>query len=405
MDQSPKGRDIETLYGDAEAIIARGKQIKTLGDRMISSADMLKKLKDGATGQKGLAVEKLQDKVGDCYEDLHKAGERYQPTGPVLIEYGTELASTQPLIKTDVSNCEELWATYQAKSGAADDADPGFRLPDLTPPTDEEKTARDKEDKAFAAAKAEAQQAYDAWKEEAERFDTHYDTWEEAFDKAADGVGDATHGNISDGFWDNVDGFVAGVMKVLSIAGIILGILAIIVGGPLIGALAAIVAVATLALTIYQKVRGDASWGDLALAVVGVIPIGKLGVFFKDGAKFSTALKTVAKESPLNLGKQFSTVIGESSTIFGAASRGFTRGGGGFAGLWRGARGMAKQMNGDGTFTITNAIARAVTGKSTKEIAKVDFGDPFEVYDLYKGTVDAVKGLPGYANNLIGRGW
>lgn len=401
MDQSPKGRDIEKLTGDGAAIIARGKQITTLGDQMISAAALLKKLADGATGQKGLAVDKLQDKVGESYDELKKAGERYQPTGPVLVAYGEAVSSAKPSIAAAVSNCEDLWATYQAKLGAADDADPGMRLPDLTA-TDAEKTQRAKEDAAFADAKAAATTAYNNWKEEAEVFDSRYDTWEDAFEKAADGVGKATEGNISDGFWDNMDGFVAGVLKVLSIVGIILAIVAIVIGGPILAALVAIVAVATLALTIYQKVRGDASWGDLALAVVGVIPIGKLGVLFKGGSTFSS-LGALAKGSPLNVAASMRTVSGGMRAVFAGGRSGFRRAGGGFAGVKRGAMGMFRQMNREGTLNGTNLVVRALTGKSTAEIGKLDFRDPFQMLEFGWRTVDAVKALPGYANNLIGR--
>ena len=64
MESSPRGRDIEYVDGNPEGIIKRGEAIKELGQKMLDSAQILKEIKnndfaDG--GQKGKAVEKLQD--------------------------------------------------------------------------------------------------------------------------------------------------------------------------------------------------------------------------------------------------------------------------------------------------------------------------------------------------------
>ncbi len=59
-------------------------------------------------------------------------------------------------------------------------------------------------------------------------------------------------GKVKDGFWDNLDGFVAGLQKVLSWAGLVVGVLAIIVGGPILALIGAVIGVFALAFTIYQ---------------------------------------------------------------------------------------------------------------------------------------------------------
>ena len=63
--QSPKGRWIEYVEGDAGSIVERGERIEQLGQSMIASADTLEQVKDGADGQRGLAVEKLREVVGE----------------------------------------------------------------------------------------------------------------------------------------------------------------------------------------------------------------------------------------------------------------------------------------------------------------------------------------------------
>lgn len=175
---------------------------------------------------------------------------------------------------------------------------------------------RQPEAEAQADADRAKQAAYDAWLEEANAFDAEYDTWEAAFERAASNVGEVLDGSIEDGFWDKVDGFVAGTLEVLKWVGLALAIAAIIVGGPLIAALSAIVAIATLALTIYQKARGDTGWKEVILATIGVIPFGSLG-------KMGTAKFADDALGGLLTGAGRSAIGTEISTIFGSGSSAF----------------------------------------------------------------------------------
>ncbi|WP_143143757.1 hypothetical protein [Agrococcus sp. Marseille-P2731] len=268
MDPSPKGRPIITVEGDPAAIKLRGTEIEELGTMMTNSATILKGLADGTDGLEGKAADKLREGVGDVHGTLKEAGELYTPTGPVVHAYGVALEADQPAINGHVANCETLWQTYLSLPGSVEARGTGgWGEPEADSPEAEAQAAEDE-------AK---QQAYDAWLTEATRFDTDYDSWETAFETAANDVGDALAGKIEDSFWDDLDGFVAGALKVLAVVGLVLAVVGLVIGGPILAALAAIVAVATLALTIYQYCRGDASKLDLALAIVGVIPFGSLG--------------------------------------------------------------------------------------------------------------------------------
>ncbi|MFJ6679781.1 hypothetical protein ACIQLK_11775 [Microbacterium sp. NPDC091382] len=267
MEHSPAGRTIETLEGDAETITRRGQRIGSIGNQMIASANVLQQLADDGGEQRGKAIDKIREIVGDTYEELRRAGEMYQPTGPVLVHYGNAVADAQPLIRAAVDACEDAWQRYHSAPGQT-----GERLfPALT----EEMQEQDAEDDE------RKRQLYDEFLSEARTFDGHVDTWENAFDAAVDGIGDVLDGSIEDGFWDNVDGVVEVVLQVLSVVAIIVAIAGIIIGGPLFALIGAIVGIATLLLTAYQVLRDDAGMDKLIIAAVGIIPFGKVGLLFK----------------------------------------------------------------------------------------------------------------------------
>lgn len=269
MQPSPKGRTIEYVEGDPDAIEKRGGEITTLGDQMLNSADLLEDIKNRALDgpdQKGKAIEKLRESIDDSYDILRQAGNLYQPVGPVIETYGSKLSTAQSLIKYYVDQAEGRWETYDALPG---DVEPrgsgGFLEPDEGSDEAKENAEEDKAKKA----------AYDEWKESADSFDRWYgdpdneDSWEEIFDNAVDGITDGMADSIKDSFWDAIGDF-------LSIAALVLGIVALFVGGWVIAAVALAVAAAYLAVTIIQYTLGEKSGWDIAFAALGVLPVGKL---------------------------------------------------------------------------------------------------------------------------------
>ena len=125
----------------------------------------------------------------------------------------------------------------------------------------------DKEEAAENQAKA---QAYQDFVEKATEFDTHYDTWEEAFETAANGIEDKTAGTIEDSAWSDWADVLKVVGTIVAIAALFTGIGALVWLGVAIG-------VAATAVTAMQMANGEANWGDLALAALTIIPVGKLG--------------------------------------------------------------------------------------------------------------------------------
>ena len=267
MPESPKGREIERLEGDGGAIVARGSAIESLGERMQRAADTLKLIADGQVGR-GDSLDAIKDQSADVHADLRKAGERYLPSGEVLRAYGEALIEVSTSLNAAVGDCESLWESVRTRAASVDEAG------DVPAGDDGSTTARDD---ATAGAEGDLSSAKSEWEAAARRFDGHYDTWDDAYDDAVNGLRDVNEDGVKDGFWDDALPFFEALVKVMEWAGLALLVLALVVGGPLIAALATIVAIVALLGTIVLFAKGRKDGKDLALAIVGVIPFGKLG--------------------------------------------------------------------------------------------------------------------------------
>lgn len=293
MPQSPRGRDIEHVDGTPSEIIARGTAIETLGIQMKASADTLEDIKNRAIDdgtQKGKAIEALRESVGDSYSTLREAGELYEPVGPVIRTYGEELEIVKPKLDGHADDCESLWLTFQSLPGEVEPRGTGGLFgPEEGSPEAEQQAEEDEAKKA----------AYDAWVAEAELFDADYDTWETAYDEAVNNIGDKMAGSIKDGFWE----FLEDLGQILSWAALIVGVAALIIGGPILAALALATALAYLAVTSIQYFGGKKSLLDVGLATLGVLPFGKLAGLTKLAHLNKLGLKAFGKAGLGNFAK------------------------------------------------------------------------------------------------------
>lgn len=332
MPDSPKGREIKHVEGNPSAIIKRGNEITTLGEQMETAATTLQRLRDSSVdgdGQKGKAIEALRDSIDDSYEKLFDAAKLYKPFGPVMTTYGQELDRCKPHLDSLADACEEAWSHYTSLPGSVDPRGTGG----LFQP-DEGSPEADKQAEEDAAKKA----AYDAWHSQAGSYDSWYDDWEDAFDTACGDVSDATSGKIKDSFWSDfadIMGWVA----------LVIGIVALIIGGPFLAALAALAGIIYLVAVIGQYANGEASLTDIALAGLAVLPFGKL-------AKLSTFTKLGNLTKLAQLGKN-----AQNFKILQKV------GGKGFLAL-KGFKSMPKLVNKDGLIGIyKNRGARSVLSK------------------------------------------
>ncbi|WP_344339891.1 hypothetical protein [Agrococcus versicolor] len=389
MDQSPGNRDIEKVSGEADVIMERGTQIETLGQLMASSASELEDIATGTTTLRGKAVDKLKEGIGEAYVELRNVAQMYEPTGPVVHAYGVALDDLKPKINTHVDTCETLWSTYDSLPGDREGRGTGGLFgPDEGSPEAAEQKAEDD-------AK---QEAYEAWETEAGLFDDDYEDWEAAFDLAAERVGTILDGSLKDSKWDMLDGFVADMLTVLKWVGIAVAVLGMIIGGPFLAALGAILALATLALTVYQVLRDDAGLTELAFAIVGVIPFGSIG---KGGGAF---LDDMLGGFPKGGLSGFARNAGDFAGSFSAFGRGFSRGLGQGGGLLNSLnRGIAGMQGNAGRFAdggFVNALTRLATGQNGSDLATLDWGGGIDIVKHSVGNADmatngqATGGLP-----------
>jgi hypothetical protein len=291
---SPKGRPVEIVLGNAGDIEDRGRQIVNLGAAMTDASSLLDRLVDTGADMEGEAVEKLREKARDVNKALGDAAGMYVGTGPYIRDYGSALATVKSLMASSVPEANSLWSTYQAKLSDWEDA---RALPTPEPADD----GSEPEDPAVEA-EGDKNAAYALWKAAGETFDEHFDRWEDAFDAAVDGIRGADDDWIKDSWKDNLDGFIDVALDVLAVAGLVLAVLVLVVGGPIVALLALAVGVLTLAGTLWQYSRGDASLLEVGIAVLGVIPFGAFGEFASGG--FTSGMRAWAgiSEGGLSIG-------------------------------------------------------------------------------------------------------
>lgn len=272
--QTPGGGNlIEHLRGDAGEIQTRGQQIVDLGADMSAAWRLISQLVDNGADMEGDAVDKLREVAGEVSGDLSKAAELYAAVGPHILTYGQELETSKSAIDPIVDDLIELWEAYYSLSRAADTAEGAVpREPDDDADADEQ-SSYDTANANAIAKRGLADDKYDEWVTRAGEYDTEWDSWHKAFDDAAKNIKEGFSGKIEDSWKDDLRGALEFLSNVLAVAGIVLAVLAIVVGGPIIAALAAIVAVATLAVALTRKLAfDDGSWVDVAFGVIGVIP-------------------------------------------------------------------------------------------------------------------------------------
>lgn len=391
MPPSPRGRTIEHVEGTPAEITSRGTAIETLGEQMLESADVLediatRAIEDGT--QKGKAIEKLRESVGESYTVLREAGELYEPVGPVIRTYGEELAAVQPGLNGHADTCVELWTTFQSLPGSVEPRGVGglFQPEEDSPEAD----AQGEEDEAKKAA-------YDAWETEAELFDADYDTWETAYDDAVENIGEEMAGSIKDGFWE----FLDDLGEVLGWVAFAVGIVALVIGGPILAAIALGLAIAYFAVVAIQVAGGKKGWGDLGMAALGIIPLGKLAKIssLTKLAHFNKAGMKAWAKGPLSGFKGLKGLTGKPQW-------------GGMVGTWQKkgpAAAFTELLTGSTSFRSVHrthkqfyqgagsALANIRNGNAVRNLALIDFGaSALGTVSGHYGSLDKISGTLGF---------
>jgi len=299
--RTPSGKHpIEHLEGKHEEIQARGQQITDLGNEMNKAWDLISRLVDNGTDMEGESIDKLREVAKEVSGDLGKGGELYVAVGPHISAYGHAVETSQPRLNKLADDLEKKWHEYYQADSDASSKQSG--LPDK-PDSDAEQSDKDdytKKEGAAQAAASHSSAVKGEWDDLADDYDREWNTWHTAYETAVHNIKEGMSGKIKDSWSDNFGGFLSDLADVLTVLGLVVGILALIFAGPflLVGAL---IAGALLVVQAIRFARGEATGLDLAFAIVGCIPfIGPAGRFFKAfaapaaaGARFSTAMTTL----------------------------------------------------------------------------------------------------------------
>lgn len=303
---------LQLIEGDAGSLLTSAQSLIESGKRMDVSANRLEAISEGTGDLKSDAVDKVREAAGEVFPDLRKAADRYRLTGTALEKYAKKLDNVQnsmngestprggadwyPSMSSLINAIEEANQTAENKRDAeetaqdsVDDADGG--LFGIGEGTDEEKEQAASDLTTATTAREEAESKLNKlWG----KFDGRVSYWEDAFDDAVSDIEKAFE------IADNQDKWYDHLADALSIAGLVLFVVAIVATGPLAlvaAALALVVGIAALGIEIYKMAIGDGDWTSLIIAAVSIIPFGKAG-----GALFKFA-KTPIKSLVNGFGK------------------------------------------------------------------------------------------------------
>ncbi|MFM9795086.1 DUF6531 domain-containing protein [Streptomyces turgidiscabies] len=244
----------------------------------------------------GKTAEVFQDEFSDVPKNLKKLKRSYDLCGDALVGYWPKLERAQALAdkalvkgreaQADLASAKsrlssaDSWVTRAAKESDKYKDDPtGSKAAEKPDEAKVRAATRDSQHAKTAQSSAQsdvngAQSALDAAKKMAE---DARKMREEAAGEAKRRIGEASDAGIQNRSWweevgdwftDNWDTIVA----VCKIVVTVVGIVAMIIGGPILGAIVLIAALVVLADTLYKYSKGQASLWDVGFAALDCIP-------------------------------------------------------------------------------------------------------------------------------------
>ncbi|WP_369035036.1 RHS repeat-associated core domain-containing protein [Streptomyces adonidis] len=329
---------------------------RTLHDFADDVSDALRLIKGMASENEtlewaGKTAEVFQDEFADVPKNLKKLKRSYDLCGDALVDYWPKLERAQALAdkalakgreaQADLSSAKsrlssaDSWVTRATKESDKYKDDPtGSKAAE---PPDEAKVraaTRDAQHAKSAQNTAQsdvdgAQSALDAAKKMAEDARKMREDAAGEAKRKIDEASDAGIQNrswweeVGDWFTDNWDSIVA----VCKIVVAVVGVVAMIIGGPILGAIVLIAALVVLADTLYKYSKGQASLWDVGFAALDCIPgmkglttLGGLAKGMKSVGKLG--LKGMAKGLGKGLRKGADDVVGKSKSAKGRCKNG-----------------------------------------------------------------------------------
>ncbi|MGW3287699.1 DUF6531 domain-containing protein [Streptomyces sp. NPDC001002] len=294
--------DRDPTPGDPDRVRTLAKTLHDFADDVSDALRLVKGMaEDDATLQwAGKSAEVFRDQFSGVPKNLKKLKKSYELCGNALTDFWPRLERAQALAdkalvkareaRSNLSSAQsrlssaDSWVTRASKESDKYKDDPTGSKSDADKPDEAKVRAatRDVQNAKSAHSKAQsevsdAQDALAAAKKMAADARQMRDEAARDAKRKIDEASDAGIQNrswwedVGDWFEDNWDTIVTVCKVVVAV----LGIVAMIIGGPILGAIVLIAALVVLADTLYKYSKGQASLWDVAFAALDCIPGGK----------------------------------------------------------------------------------------------------------------------------------
>ncbi|MFF1700489.1 DUF6531 domain-containing protein [Streptomyces sp. NPDC058252] len=344
--------DKDPTPGDPDRVRHLAKNLHAFADDVSDALRLIKGMADEDAVLKwaGKSAKAFQDEFSGVPKQLKKLKKSYEMAGDALTDYWPKLERAQALAdkalakgreaQSDLSSAKsrlssaDSWVTKANKEADKYKDDPTGSK-DTEKPDEAKVRAATRDAQHAKSAQTSAQSdvtsansALDAAKKMAE---DARKMREEAAKTAKDKIDEASDAGIhnrkwweevGDWFSDNWDTIVAVCKVVVAVVGII----AMIIGGPILGAIVLVAALVVLADTLNKYAKGQASLWDVAFAALDCIPgmkglttLGGLAKGLKGGLAAMKGLKGGLKGMGLaarGLGKSARSMLGKSKDVF-----------------------------------------------------------------------------------------
>ncbi|MFG3017005.1 RHS repeat-associated core domain-containing protein [Streptomyces sp. NPDC048254] len=301
-DWHPLDLDRDPTPGDPQRVRSLATQLHDFADDVSDALRLVKGMagEDTLLQWAGKSADVFKEQFKDVPKNLKKLKKSYEMCGDALADYWPKLERAQALAdkalakakeaQSDLSSAKsrlssaDSWVTRAGKEADKYKDDPTGSKSDGDKPDEAKVRAatRDVQSAKSAHTKAQsdvttAQNALDAAKKMAEDARKMRD---DAAGEAKRKIDEASDAGIPNRHWwqdvghwfeDNWDTIVTVCKVVVAVVGII----ALIIGGPILGAIVLVAALVVLADTLYKYSKGQASLWDVAFAALDCIPGGK----------------------------------------------------------------------------------------------------------------------------------
>ncbi|MFB7498424.1 RHS repeat-associated core domain-containing protein [Streptomyces sp. NPDC056161] len=298
-DWHPLELDKDPTPGDPQRVRSLAKQLHDFADDVSDALRLVKGMagEDTLLEWAGKSAEAFKEQFGGVPKDLKKLRTSYEMCGDALADYWPKLERAQALADRALAKAKEAqddlssaksrlssadsWVTRANKEADKYKDDPTGSESDAGKPdeakvraaTRDAQNAKSAHDTAQSDVTA-ARSALDAAKKMAEDARKMRD---EAAREAKSKIDEASDAGIQNRKWwqdighwfeNNWDSIVAVCKVVVTVVGIV----AMIIGGPILGAIVLVAALVVLADTLYKYSKGQASLWDVAFAALDCIP-------------------------------------------------------------------------------------------------------------------------------------